>query len=136
MTFENLAYYDSKQFFKLEKPFGVFYFGEKFVLSELNEGVHFDWPMVENLINDIIAFYGSDAKLAYISNRIYSYSRDPHNWNKLSKYNIIVASAVVIYNDMAYMNATLEKRFSKESIKRCTSLSEAIEWVFDLKEFN
>lgn len=136
MTFEQSAYFKKEQFFKLEKPFGTFYFGEKYILSELNEGVHFDWPMVQDLMNDIKTFYGSSPKLAYISNRINSYSRDPHNWNKLSEYNIIVASAVVIYNDMAFLNATLEKRFSKESIKRCGSLNEAIEWVLDLREFN
>ncbi|WMI65003.1 hypothetical protein RBH94_13150 [Aestuariibaculum sp. YM273] len=136
MTFENSAYYDSTQFFKLQKPFGTFYFGEKYILSEMKEGIHFDWPMVKDLMNDIEAYYGTEAKLAYISNRIHSYSRDPHNWNKLSELNVIFASAIVIYNHMAYLNATLEKRFSKDSIKRCESLNEAIEWVLDLREFN
>ncbi|MCR8667764.1 hypothetical protein NO995_08730 [Aestuariibaculum sp. M13] len=136
MIFENSAYYDREQFFKLEKPYGTFYFGEKYILSEMHEGIHFDWSMVKDLLNDIEAYYENEVKLAYISNRIHSYSRDPHNWQKLSALNFIVASAIVIYNDMAYLNATLEKRFSKESIKRCQCLNEAIEWVLDLKEFN
>ncbi|MBD0822579.1 hypothetical protein [Aestuariibaculum marinum] len=136
MTFENSAYYDRTQFFKLEKPFGTFYFGEKFILSEMIEGVHFDWNMAQDLLNNVNAFYGTKPRIAYISNRINSYSVDPHNWNKLVKHIFIIASAIVIYNDMAYLNATLEKRFSKSSIKRCTSLNEAIEWVLGLREFN
>lgn len=137
MKFEDSKYYNTIKSTKIEMPFGVFYFCEKFFLSELNEGVHFDWDKIEAVVNELFTFYGKDVRLAYIPNRINSYSINPHYWEKVDKkYNIIVASAIVTYNDMTYMNATLEKRFFNKSIKRCNSLDEAIKWTLNLKEFN
>ena len=137
MKFQDSEYFNNLKHTKVEMPFGVFYFCEKYFLSELNEGVHFDWDMIELVMSKLIEFYGEDAKLVYIPNRINSYSINPHYWDKVDKkYNIIIASAIVSYNNMTFMNATLEKRFFKKSIKRCESLNEAIEWTMNLKEFN
>ncbi|MBD0832813.1 hypothetical protein [Aestuariibaculum sediminum] len=134
MKFEHSTYYNPELHVKIEKPFGRFFFCDKFILSEIYEGIHFDWPMISCLLDDVVSFYGSYANIGYISNRIYSYSRDPHSWTEIDKYNIIVASAIVSYNQMSYLNATLEKRFSKKSIKRCDTLDQAIEWIINLKE--
>lgn len=44
-----------------------------------------------------------------------SYSTDLRSWEKVhKKYNIIITSAIVYYNDFTFMNATLEKKFSKK----------------------
>ncbi len=137
MKFQDSKYFKTLKHYKLEKPFGHFYFFETFFISELNEGVHFDWEKVIEVMDELINFYGKDIKLAYLSNRINSYSTDPRSWEKVhKKYNIIIASAIVYYNDFTFMNATLEKKFSKRSIKRCLSLDEAIQWLLNLKEFN
>lgn len=83
----------------------------------------------------VIDFYGADAKLGYISNRVNSYSMNPQTWNKVQKkYNIIVAGSIVAYNKLIYLNASLEKKVSKINIKRCFSLEEAFEWMLDLQE--
>ena len=88
-------------------------------------------------MDEIVSYYEKDVKLGYISNRINSYSMNPESWNKVDEtYGVIVAGAVVTYNKMTYMNATLEKRFYKKSIKRCTTLNEAINWILNLKELN
>jgi len=85
----------------------------------------------------IIKYYDFDTKLGYISNRINSYSIDPQTWGKvISKYDIFIASSIVAYTSFTFYNASLEKTFSKKSIKRCLSLKEAIEWTLNLKEFN
>lgn len=136
MKFEESHYFKSLKPHKLEMPFGNFYLCEKFFISELNEGIHFDWQKIEDVVAELIKFYGKDAKLGYIPNRINSYSVNPHYWDKVDKtFNIIVASAIVVYSTMTLMNADLEKRFFKKSIKRCTSLTEAIEWMYGLEEF-
>ncbi len=137
MKFQDSEHFNTLKHYKLEKPFGDFYFLETFFIAELNEGVHFDWENVIEVMSEVITFYGKSVKLAYLSNRVNSYSMDPHSWEKVrKKYDIIIASAIVYYNDFTFMNATLEKKFSKRSIKRCLSLDEAIEWVLNLKEFN
>ena len=133
---------DSKFFDKLTHKevnlsIGKFYFLRTFFVAELNEGVHFDWEKVTKVMAEVINYYGENAKLAYLSNRINSYSMNPHSWKKVHDvYGIIVASAIVSYNNFGLMNATLEKNFSEKSIKRCNNLEEAIAWIYNLREFN
>tara|TARA_R110002049_G_C9129630_1_gene558928 strand:- start:277 stop:702 length:426 start_codon:yes stop_codon:yes gene_type:complete len=135
MKFSESTYFNPLRHHLLEMPFGTFYFCEKFFVSELNEGVHFDWCMIENVMDELIKYYGKDAKLGYIPNRINSYSVNPHYWDKADKiYNMIVASAIVSYSTITMMNATIEKHFFSKSIKRCTSLTEAVDWILNLKE--
>lgn len=134
MKFEDSKYFKLKHY-KIERPFGHFYLLENFFVSELNEGIHFDWEMIKSVMDEVVLFYGPDAQIGYISNRTNSYSIDPQTWNKVDKmYGVIVAGAIVTYNTMTFMNATLEKQFYKKSIKRCLSLEEAIEWISNLKE--
>lgn len=137
MRFEESKYFISLNPYKLEMSFGNFYLCEKFFISELNEGIHFDWIKIEEVMSELIKFYGKDAKFGYIPNRINSYSVNPQYWDKVDKkYNMIVASAIVFYSTMTMMNATLEKHFFKKSMKRCQNLTEAIEWMINLDEFN
>ncbi|GAL68962.1 hypothetical protein [Jejuia pallidilutea] len=137
MKFEKSPYFKTLKPYKLELNFGNYYFCEKFIVSELFEGVHFDWDMVQELIQEIYKFYGEGIKLGYIANRVNAYSIDPQNWLKIEKkYNILVAAAIVVYNNATYINASLEKLFTQKSIKRCLSLKEAVEWIESLEEFN
>lgn len=137
MRFEKSQYFDDLKPHKLVMPFGTFYFCDKFFISELNEGIHFEWDKIEDVMTELIKFYGKDAKLGYIPNRVNSYSVNPQYWDKVDKkYNMIIASAIVVYSPMTMLNATLEKRFFNKSMKRCRSLSEAIKWMLNLKELN
>ena len=82
-----------------------------------------------------VEFYGKNARVGYISNRVYSYSMNPHSWMKVQKnYDLIFAGAIVVYNNFTFMNASIEKKFSDISIKRCLSLDEAVDWILNLKE--
>lgn len=137
MKFEQSAHFKTLKSHKLALYFGDFYFCEKFFIAEVHEGIHFDWDMIKQVMDKLVEFYGDSIKLGYISNRVNSYSINPQTWIKVdSEYNIIVASAIVTYSNIAFMNATLEKRFYKRSIKRCLSLEEAIDWILNIKELN
>lgn len=136
MKFENTLLSKTLSYYKLEMPFGDFYFCEKFLISELHSGVHFDWSKIEMVVKEVIKFYGKDVKLGYISNRVNSYSVDPQDWGKVEKYHMMAGSAIVYYNYMMYMNASLEKRFLKTTMHRCLSLDEAIEWILKLEALN
>lgn len=121
--------------YKVEMPFGNFYLFEKFFISEIHEGVHFDWEMIQTAMVEVVEFYGKNARVGYISNRVYSYSMNPHSWMKVQKnYDLIFAGAIVVYNNFTFMNASIEKKFSDISIKRCLSLDEAVDWILNLKE--
>lgn len=137
MKFEKSLYFEKFSPKKLELDFGIYYLCTNFFVGELYESVHVDWTKVEELISELYTFYGENTKLAYISNRINDYSVDPQNWVKVDKhYDLLVASAIVAYNNSTYINASIEKNFTKMSIKRCLSLTEAIEWIESLEEFN
>ena len=137
-----MQFIDSNFFEKLEHKevkfsFGNFYLFDKFIISELNEGVHFSWDKVLKVVEIIIENYGEDAQIAYLSNRVNSYSIEPQSWIDFYKsYDFVIACAVVAYSDFKYLNATIEKHFFKNSLKRCNSLEEAITWIQNLREFN
>lgn len=137
MEIEISEFYKTLKPHILKMPFGKYYFFDNFIVSEMYEGIHFDWNMAKKLILEIINFYGENAQLGFISNRVNHYSVDPQNWVKLEKeYTFIVATAIVAYDKNNIMNASLEKYFAKKSIKRCTNLKEAYNWILNLKEFN
>ena len=137
MHFEESKYFNLLKPTKVEFSFGNYYFMDQFIISELNEGIHFDWEKIQEVIGMLIDHYGEQPRIGYLSNRINSYSIEPHLWIGFHRdYDFIVASAVVSYTDFNYLNATMEKHFTKTSLKRCVSLNEAIDFMLELKEFN
>jgi len=136
MQFKNSNYFRTLKHKKVETCFGVFYFCDKFIISEIKEDLHISWKNIEILIEEVLRYYGTTPRLGYISNRINDYSIDPQNWVKtINKYeNYLVASAVITYNSSSYKIATLEKHFSKNKLERFTSLDEAITWMENIKK--
>ena len=93
--------------------------------------------MVSSLINEFSEYIDNDLKIAYIANRINTYSFEPQLWLDFNnEYDFLIASAVVTYSDFGYLNSSLEKHFFKKSLKRCRNLDQAIEWVMELDELN
>ena len=136
MRFEDSKYSQNLDYKKVTLSSGNFYFLKKIVIAEINEGVHYDWNKTMEWSQIAIEYYGNDIKIGYISNRVNPYSIDPQLYTTFDEeYGFVVASAIVIYNDISYVNASIEKKFSKNRIKRCRSLKEAIEWIGNLKEF-
>jgi len=119
---------------KVSLSFGNFYFFDKFIISEVNEGVHFSWNEGQQLFEIAKKHYGKEGRVTYISNRIYSYSQHAQDWLKFfNRYNNIDALAIVTYSKIGLMNIVLEKIFSKVPIKTFQSLDGAIEWVMQPK---
>ena len=138
MTFEESSYFNPSENIKtVEFPFGTFYLTEKYVVSEVNAGVHVEWDHITALFDIIDEYYPKGHKIGFISNRVNDYSSDPNYWKQLNEtYPIVVAFAIVSYNHLSYQNASLEKLYSNRSLKRCSSLSQAVNWVLDLEELN
>lgn len=137
MRFEETKFGNSLDYRKIEFSFGNYYLCENFVVSELNEGIHFDWDKILEVIGAVIDYYGNNIKIGYISNRVESYSIDPQLWLRFHReFDFIIAVATVAYNDFGYINASIEKLFAKVSLKRCDTVDEAIGWIKNLKEFS
>tara|TARA_B100000795_G_C22682764_1_gene392395 strand:- start:289 stop:687 length:399 start_codon:yes stop_codon:yes gene_type:complete len=110
-------------------PFGKFYFFKHFVISEINEGVHFDWNKVKITAEIMTNHYGAINNLTYISNRINSYSIEPQSWLKFDRYQLVKSTGIVAYDKKGGISVVLERLFSKGSIKIFRSLKKAIEWA-------
>lgn len=137
MRFEESKYFTLIPHAKIEFSFGNFFLCKNFIISEINEGIHFDWDKIIEVIGAVQDYYSSDLEIAYISNRVDAYSFEPQLWRKFHKeFDFIIAIAAVAYSDFGYINASIEKQFTTMSLKRCDNLDEAISWVNNLKEFS
>jgi len=115
---------------ELNLPFGNFYFFENFVVSELHEGIHFDWKRVKILADLILNHYGPVSDLIYLSNRVNSYSIEPQSWLKFEKkYHLFKATGIIAYNNRGGLSVVLERIFSKEKIKKFRRLKDGIDWT-------
>lgn len=109
---------------------GTFYLFKDFLISEFNEGVTVDWESVQEILHIAESYYGQNASIAYISNRVHNYSLVPQDWLKFFKARkSINLMAVVSNNPRERSNILLEKMFFKNRIKKFYSLDEAVEWA-------
>lgn len=137
MHFENSLLSKSLSYEKLTLDFGTNYLFENFFIMEVNEGVHFNFEKLNELLTEIIEYYGFHKKLAYIANRVNSYSIDPILWSYFDKEDsLLVAASIITYNESSFMNANIEKQLASISVKRSSSLEEAIGWVQRLSELS
>lgn len=137
MHFENSLLSKSLSYEKLTLDFGTNYLFENFFIMEVNEGVHFNFDKLNELLTEIIEYYGFHKKLAYIANRVNSYSIDPMLWSYFDKDDsLLVAASIISYNESSFMNANIEKQLASISVKRSSSLEEAIGWVQRLSELS
>ena len=110
---------------------GNFYVFDQFIIGEVHEGEHIGWETVKVLIDKVYEHFGTrDIDVAYISNRIHSYSIQPKDWlNFYRERHKISSLSIVAYNKLGAMNIALERVFSKAPFKKFNSLETAIDWV-------
>lgn len=112
-----------------EFQFGVFYFFDGLVISEINEGETFGWPMAKKVINTAYEVLGREKPIAYVSNRIHNYSVVPTDWLKFYKHrHQLEFYSVVSYNQGGLASLVLEKMFFKKNIRQFSDLESAIKW--------
>jgi hypothetical protein len=134
ITVENSVFKDACRV-KLVLDFGDFYVFDKYIIGQVNEGEHVGWDAVKVLIDRVYEHFGStDVDIAYISNRIHSYSLQPKDWlNFYRERHKIESFNIVTYNKLGAMNIGLERIFSKVPIKKFSNLETAVNWVLSGK---
>lgn len=136
MLFENSPFSKSLKYKKVILDFGTYYLFDYFFIMEVNEGEHFNSAKLDALLKNLRNHYGTHKHLAYIANRVHSYSIDPVLWSYFDKDDsILIAAAIVSYRDSTLMNANIEKQMASIPLKRSKTLEEAVNWVLQLKEF-
>lgn len=115
-----------------EYEFGVFYYFDGLVISEMKEGVLFRWKMAEKTIKAAHEILGEDVPIAYISNRINSYFVVPTDWMKFYKNRRqLDFFSVVGSTKGSFVSLILERMFFHSSIRKFTDIEEAINWSLE-----
>ena len=117
---------------KISEPFGNFFIFENFVVSEIAEGVHYNWNKAKIIVTKVHEYFGSkNLELNYISNRINSYSVSAQEWESFYRENKVKINryAIVVTSEIGEMNTVVEKHFFKNRLKKFNSLAKAIHWV-------
>ncbi|PIB28836.1 hypothetical protein BFP77_09050 [Maribacter sp. 4U21] len=112
-----------------EFDFGIFYYFDGLVISEIKDGVIFDWKMAEKAVIAAQEIFGENAPIAYISNRINNYTVSPTDWikfynnrNRLSFYSVVGST------QGSFTSLVLERMFFQNSIHQFTDLQQAIDF--------
>ncbi len=112
-----------------EYEFGIFYFFDGLVISEIKEDVVFNWAMGKKAIDAAYEIIGRDKPIAYISNRIHPYSVVPTDWIKFYTHrNQLEFYSVVANNKSGLASLILERMFFKNNIRQFSDLDSAIKW--------
>lgn len=115
---------------EINVAYGDFYFFKETVVSEIFEGVLFDYEKAKPIINAVYQFYGDNPQVFYISNRCFAYSMKVQDWLKFYKErHAIRGMAVVNYSKIGLTNFLIEKLFIKSSLRHFTSLDLAVNWI-------
>ncbi|MCL6274361.1 hypothetical protein M3P19_10090 [Muricauda sp. 2012CJ35-5] len=112
-----------------EYEFGVFYFFDGLVISEIKEDVVFNWNMAQKTIDAAYEIIGREKPIAYISNRINNYSVVPTDWLKFfTNRHQLELYSVVAYSKSGLASLILERMFFKNNIRQFSDLESAIKW--------
>ena len=115
-----------------EFEFGVFYYFDGLVISEIKEGVVFDWNMAKRAVAAAKEIFGEKTPIAYISNRINSYTVVPTEWIKFYKNRHQLSYYSVVGSTQgSFASIVLEKMFFKESLRQFNDLEAAISWSLE-----
>lgn len=109
---------------------GVYYFFKDFIISEVNEGVDYNWEVAQKVIKLATNYYGKSIPVCLISNRVNQYSINPLGWHNFFKSGRkLNGMAVVSYTANSRANVAVEKLFFNSKLERFNNLFEAINWV-------
>ncbi|MFT5752412.1 MAG: hypothetical protein ACI828_001929 [Flavobacteriales bacterium] len=93
------------------------------MISEMNEGINFDWKLVQEVIALGYTHYGAEVEISYISNRVNSYSLVPQDWLKFFEArHSILSFGSVTYTKAGLMNIMLKNLFFKSKMKNYMKL--------------
>ncbi|MFL1896058.1 hypothetical protein ACJRPK_10170 [Aquimarina sp. 2-A2] len=112
---------------------GTFYFYKNFVVSEINEGVVFNFAKAEKLFELCNCYYGKKTPFVYLAHRINSYSFVPtDHFKSTALFPNLKGYGVIVYNLTQERIAALEKSFMNKPMRVFDNFQQAILWVDSL----
>lgn len=118
-------------FFYYNFPETEMFVFDEFLICQVREGAEIQ-PDHNIQLNEIIQKHFSEKKLAYISNRINSYSVDPLTYVGTEKIPNLVAIAMIPQTGIMRRSAEFESDFYDKPYEIFNNLSDAIAWVHSI----
>ena len=113
-----------------EYQFGKFFFFDGIVISEINEGETFAWPMAKLVIADAHELLGKRTPIYYISNRVNAYKIVAKDWKNFFIHREQLAIYCIVEKTHThFFGSIMERIFLRRGIRKFTDLEEAIAWV-------
>lgn len=109
--------------------FGNFYFYEKFVVSEIEEGVLFNKEKAHMLLDLIHAHYGQNKSLGYISNRVHNYKVSKAAWKAFNEKSLFNAYASIPCVKKSFWTKLLSSDKEAMETQSFDGLFEAASWI-------
>ncbi|RFN57934.1 hypothetical protein [Marixanthomonas ophiurae] len=110
---------------------GTIYFYGNIAIVEANEGVTLSYknafPVLVKGLN-----YLKVSSWVYISNRIHSYSLNPHDYKYLEKIPTLKGISIVYGSEIGKKNAAMESIFFNKPHTSFSTLTEAYNWSKEL----
>ncbi|WP_231567323.1 hypothetical protein [Lacinutrix sp. Hel_I_90] len=108
----------------------VFIFDD-FLIKQIKEGVVIT-PEHNKELKTLISKHFKDKNIAYISNRVASYTVDPMVYKEAEKIHNLVAMAIIPATETMRANAEFEKKFYHRPYNIFDNLTDAIIWVHSI----
>ncbi|WP_449405529.1 hypothetical protein [Marixanthomonas spongiae] len=108
---------------------------ENYVISTIQEGVLFDLPYL-NVVMEIYEKYYGTKQFVLIAQRIYDYTINPTCYIVAPKKLNLLGIAVVCKSNSAFETALFEKKFYNNPYEPFQTLKAAVEWAEKLLEEN
>ncbi|WP_299522705.1 hypothetical protein [Winogradskyella sp.] len=110
----------------------IFVFDD-FLVKQIKEGESIDKEELE-IFNEVLEKHFKNKNMAYISNRITSYSVNPLVYKEAEKISNMVAVAIIPATPKMRANAEYERQFYNKPFGIFDNLSKAIKWVHKIIE--
>ena len=108
---------------------------EEFLINQIKQGSVIK-PYHNEQLKAVIDTHFKDKPMAYISNRVASYSVDLLTYKETEKIENLVAMAIILGSEDMAKNANFEKNFYHKPYGIFTNLADAIEWsIARVKEY-
>lgn len=126
------SFYQDRILKKIQLPYGNFYFLDCLIVSEVAEGEIFNLEKAKPVMKEAARFFGTEAPLGYVSNRIHDYSLAPQDWMSFfKKKHCLTTIGLVAYSPIGFTNIALERMFIKLEVKSFSDLELALTWTLN-----
>ena len=114
---------------------GQFILYPNIIVGEIYQGIHITYENTLPVVHLCRQYYDNDEPVVYISNREYSYSKDPLGFLKaLKQFPNIIAFSIVAQSKQGKMVAKLERFFVKRPLVIFDTLEDAFLWAENFLE--